>query len=69
MSQKFNSNLIVALFTALAIIAFALDQRHTRFIPLSVTQLFIAAAVICVAPAFYKALRCRMNRRRTPIAG
>jgi hypothetical protein len=34
-----------------------------------VTQLFIAAAVICVAPAFYKALRCRMNRRRTPIAG
>jgi len=67
MSRKFNSNLIVALCTALAVIAFALDQRHTHFIPLSVTQLFIAAAVICVVPAFYKALRCRMNRHKTPV--
>ncbi len=62
MLKKPNSTIIiVALGISAALIAFAFDQRVT----LSATAFYIAA-VICLLPVLYAALRCKMRRNKTP---
>jgi hypothetical protein len=52
-----RSNIIVALCTACALIAFAFYQRYEGPVAVSETEFFVAAAVICLAPVVYAFLR------------
>ncbi len=59
MFHKSRSQIIVALGTSCALLAFAVYKRHGE-LPLSTTAFFIAAATICIAPAVYGFLRHRI---------
>jgi hypothetical protein len=67
MLKKPNSTIIiVALGISAALIAFAFDQRHQASVTISAVEFYIAAAVICLLPVLYAALRCKIRRNKTP---
>lgn len=66
MLKKINSNILIALCTSAALIAFAFDQRHkSPVITMSEVSLFVLAAIICVLPVLYALLRCKAWRNKT----
>jgi hypothetical protein len=59
MSKEQKANIVTALCTACAMIAFAFYKRYATSFAISSTALFVAAAVVCLAPALYGLVRCR----------
>jgi hypothetical protein len=69
MHKRLNANIIVALCTSCAIIAFAFNQRSKAPITVPAVSFYIAAAIICVLPVFYGLFRRKTCRNKTPNAG
>jgi hypothetical protein len=57
MNKKPTGNIIIALCTSGALIAFAFDQRGHPVVRVSAVTLFVAAAIICLLPVLYGSLR------------
>jgi hypothetical protein len=57
MLKRLDSNIIIALCTSCAIIAFAFYERHGASVNVPVVAFYIAAAIICLLPVLYALLR------------
>ena len=66
MLKQFNSNVIIALFTACAMIAFAFYERYEPSGDKHVVVSYIVAALICLFPVLYAIVRHRTRRNKTP---
>jgi uncharacterized membrane protein YqjE len=64
--KRLNGNIIIALCTTCAIIAFAFDQRYEAAITVPAVAFYVAAAIICLLPVFYALFRRKTCRNRTP---
>jgi hypothetical protein len=62
MLKKLNSNIIIALCTSCAIIAFAFYERHAASRSVPAVAFYGAAAVICLLPVLYGLLRHKTCR-------
>jgi hypothetical protein len=60
--KELSSNIIIALCTSCAIIAFAFYQRHEASGSVPVVAFYGAAAVICLLPVLYGLLRHKTCR-------
>jgi hypothetical protein len=67
MLKKLNSNIIVALCTSCALIAFAFYERYDDSDTVPAVAFYIAAATICILPALYATFRHKscQNKPRT----
>ncbi|MGJ5816520.1 hypothetical protein [Paludibaculum fermentans] len=54
MTKRFNSNILIALCTACAMLAFA---RYHAYVAVSATTFYVAAAGICLLPVLYGLVR------------
>jgi hypothetical protein len=67
MFKKPNSTIIIGLCTAVALIAFAFNQRYGIALRAPASAFYIAAAVICLLPVLYGLIRhkaCQNKRSR-----
>jgi hypothetical protein len=62
MLKKLNANIIVALCTSSALIAFAFYERHQASGSVPAVAFYGAAAVICLPRVFYALLRHKTCR-------
>ena len=62
MFKKLNSNIIIALCTSCAIIAFAFYERREASCSVPAVAFYGAAAVICLLPVLYGLLRHKTCR-------
>jgi hypothetical protein len=62
MFKKLNSNIIIALCTSCALIAFAFYERHGASGSVPAVAFYGAAAVICLLPVLYGLLRHKTCR-------
>ena len=67
MLHKRRSNVIIALCTSSALIAFAFYQRYQP-VTLPIDAFFVAAAMICLAPVLYRLLACKLRRSKLPVS-
>ncbi len=64
MNKESTPAIVIALCTSAALIGFAFFERHGGEVRVSETALYLVAATICVSPASYHLLRCRLLRSR-----
>ena len=69
MLKKSTQTIVIALFTAAALIGLAFCQRYGGPIPVSEATLYVAAAIICVLPVVYRSLRCKSCRNKASNVG
>jgi hypothetical protein len=67
MIKRLNANIIIALCTSCALIAFAFYQRHEASGTVPAVAFYVAAAVICLLPVLYALLRRKSCRNKCGI--
>ncbi len=68
MPRKSTETIVIALCTSAALIGLAFYQRYWGPVQISVTALYIAAAILCLSPATYYRVRCRDNQKPPKMA-
>ena len=63
MLKRPNPNIIIALCTSGAMIAFACYQRYAPSGTVPEFALYVAAAVICLLPVIYAFVRCKLHTK------
>jgi hypothetical protein len=61
---RLNTNIIIALFTGCALIAFAFYLRYAGPIAVPEVAFYVAAAMICLLPVVYTLLRHKTCRNK-----
>jgi hypothetical protein len=62
MLKRLNGNIITALCTACAMIAFAFYERYKTSVAVPTVAFYGAAAVICLLPVLYARLRRKARK-------
>jgi hypothetical protein len=64
MIKRRNGNIVTALCTSSAMIAFAFYERHATAAPVPEIAFYLAAAAICLLPVLYALVRHKSCRNK-----
>ena len=62
MQSKSLQTIVTALFTGLALVGLAVYERYVGPVRVSGSAFYLVAALICVSPALFYGVRCKMGK-------